>query len=83
MEHEMSELESIATASLSLLESAGLLEKNEIAKELTVSTRTLDRWHTQRIGPPRVQIGRKIFYRRSSLIEWLQAQEDSRKGRRR
>lgn len=79
----MSELESIATASLNLLASADLIEKHETAKEFAISTRTLDRWHVQRTGPPRVLIGRKVFYRRSSLIEWLQAQEESRKGRRR
>ena len=44
---------------------------DETADELGVTRRTLDRWHTRRIGPPRIQIGRKILYRREAVREWL------------
>lgn len=56
------------------------LEPAELARELDVSERTIHRWHVLRIGPPRVAIGRKILYRRASVIEWLESQE-TRQGR--
>ena len=52
------------------------LEKAELARELGKSMRTLDRWHTLRIGPPRVVIGRTILYRRQSVLEWLESREE-------
>jgi predicted DNA-binding transcriptional regulator AlpA len=52
------------------------LERPELARELRKSTRTLDRWHSLRIGPPRVVIGRTILYRRQSVLEWLASREE-------
>jgi hypothetical protein len=57
------------------------LERTELARELRKSTRTLDRWHTLRIGPPRVVIGRMILYRRRSVLEWLASREEPVAGR--
>lgn len=37
------------------------------------SLRTLARWHTQRIGPPRVTIGRTILYPQEGLRRWLES----------
>ena len=51
------------------------LEKNEAAVELNVCVRTLDRWDSLGEGPPRTKLGRRILYRRSSLLEWLRARE--------
>jgi hypothetical protein len=53
------------------------LTKQELATELGREMRTLDRWDALGIGPPRTKIGRKVFYRRSSVQKWLAAQEDS------
>ena len=36
-----------------------------------VSLRTIDRWVTLRIGPPRVTIGRTILYPKSGIQNWL------------
>lgn len=47
----------------------------QLAAELGVSERTIHRWHALRIGPPRVTIGRKPYYRRSSVAEWIAKQE--------
>lgn len=47
------------------------LEPDELAKELGRTRRTIDRWHARRIGPPRIQIGRKILYRRDAVRDWL------------
>ena len=57
----------------------------QLAVELGISVRTLHRWHTARQGPPRVVLGRVIFYRRSSVLAWLVSREETptRRGRRR
>jgi hypothetical protein len=33
--------------------------------------RTMQRYNAQRIGPPKIRIGNRNFYRRSSFREWL------------
>ena len=53
------------------------LTKQELATELGREMRTLDRWDALGIGPPRTKIGRKVFYRRSSVQKWLALQEGS------
>ena len=54
---------------------AEFLTRDELASELRRSPRTLDRWDVLGMGPPRTFVGRKILYRRSSLLKWLAAQE--------
>jgi predicted DNA-binding transcriptional regulator AlpA len=55
----------------------------QLAAELGISVRTLHRWHTARQGPPRVVLGRVIFYRRSSVLAWIEGREENlaRRGR--
>ena len=48
----------------------------QLAAELGISVRTLHRWHTARQGPPRVVLGRTIFYRRSSVLAWIASREE-------
>ncbi len=67
--------EQIPESTSSLLQ-GDYLEKAELARGLGKSTRTLDRWHTLRIGPPRVVIGHTILYRRQSVLEWLASREE-------
>ena len=57
------------------------LQPPALAQQLDVSPRTLHRWHTQRIGPPRTTIGKTILYRRAAVQEWLLSREE-RRGRR-
>ena len=38
-----------------------------------ISERTADRWHTLRIGPPRVKCGRRVLYSKKAVLEWLTA----------
>lgn len=49
--------------------------RDELAKDLSVTTRTLERWHAQRKGPPVTFIGRKAYYRRDAVAKWLLANE--------
>jgi hypothetical protein len=49
----------------------GLMPQAETAAELDTTIRTLNRWHERRIGPPRIAIGKKIFYRREAVRAWL------------
>jgi hypothetical protein len=58
----------------------GLLKPEQLAEQLNVTKRTLQRWEVERIGPPRVVIGRQIFYRIASVDAWLISREQ-RRGR--
>ena len=49
--------------------------KKQLATELGREVRTLDRWDTLGMGPPRTRVGRKVLYRRTSILKWLEAQE--------
>jgi hypothetical protein len=62
------------TASQSIFDSEYLTPQS-LAKNLDVSVRTLDRWHVQRIGPPRTTIGRTVLYRKESVTSWLRSRE--------
>lgn len=46
-----------------------------LAKELGISVDTLQRWHNLRIGPPRIKVGGKVWYRRDSVRAWLREKE--------
>ena len=48
---------------------------HELAKELDVSVRSLQRWHDMRTGPARIKVGGKIYYRQSKVEEWLKQNE--------
>lgn len=54
---------------------ADYLLPEELAAELGICERTLSRWDSLRIGPPRVTIGRKVRYRRLAVQEWLLKRE--------
>ncbi len=50
---------------------AGYLTPKDLAQALGVSERTIARWHHFREGPPRVEIGRKVYYRLESVSTWV------------
>ena len=41
----------------------GLLNRTDLARELTLSVDTLQRWETRRMGPHCVRVGRKVLGR--------------------
>jgi excisionase family DNA binding protein len=53
------------------------LTRDELAKELKVSWRTIIRWCERGDGPPVVKVGRRPMFKRSSVAAWL----DKREGR--
>ncbi len=53
------------------------MPKDELAKDLDRCSRTLDRWASLGIGPPRTIIGRRVLYRRAAVQEWLLSQEEA------
>lgn len=54
---------------------ADFLNADQVSQMLLISTRTLHRWHRQRIGPPRIKVGRSVFYRAAAVVEWLRSRE--------
>lgn len=49
----------------------GLLTPRQLAKELGVSLRSLQRYNDARIGPPRIKLGKYIYYRKSAVEQFL------------
>lgn len=52
-----------------------LLTTEEAARELRLKRTTLEHKRMRGDGPPFVKLGRKVFYRRSALVGWVNAQE--------
>lgn len=65
--------ENIAKPSGGLL--GGWISRADLALQLGVSEDTLRRWDALRSGPPCIRAGRKVFYRRGAVLEWLEEQE--------
>lgn len=53
----------------------GWISRTNLAQELGVCEETLRRWADARRGPAFVKAGRKILYRRTAVLDWLEAQE--------
>ncbi len=58
----------------------GWLNRTDLARELTLSVDTLQRWETRRVGPPCVRVGRKVIYRMEAVRDWLREQEARKQG---
>jgi len=52
-----------------------LIAEAVYAAQRGVSLRTVQRERAQRIGPPYIRLGRKIFYRPAAIEQWLLDQE--------
>jgi hypothetical protein len=50
-----------------------LLKEDDAADLLNLSVRTLQAWRIRTAGPPFVQVGRAVRYRRRDLIAWIDA----------
>jgi hypothetical protein len=54
---------------------SGWISRPDLAVELGLTIDTLRRWEALRFGPPCVRVGRKVYYRRDAVHDWLQLQE--------
>jgi hypothetical protein len=55
------------------IDSDVLLREQVAADLLSLSVRTLQSWRIRMAGPPFVQVGRAVRYRRRDLIAWIDA----------
>ena len=65
---------------------AGYISEIELAKQLKVGLRTLRHWRKEGVGPPITYLGRKPFFKLTSVEAWLNSREramprDGRKAR--
>jgi len=51
------------------------ISRGDLAEELGICVETLRRWADARRGPKFIRAGRKILYRRATVLAWLEAQE--------
>ena len=47
----------------------------DAAKVLKVSPRTIERWRSNSSGPPFIRLGRRVWYRRQRLAEFILSRE--------
>ena len=62
---------------------ADWIPRDALAKQLMLTPDTLSRWEARRAGPPCMRVGRKVFYRRASVEQWLLDREKSQPVRKR
>jgi hypothetical protein len=51
------------------------MDTAQLAAELGVIPLTIVRWRVAKTGPPVTRIGRRLYYRRSSVRAWMAEQE--------
>lgn len=51
------------------------ISSEDFCSGLDITKRTEQRWQVLRIGPPQTVIGRKVFYHKKSLAEWMKQRE--------
>jgi predicted DNA-binding transcriptional regulator AlpA len=56
----------------------GYLTPAELCEQLGIVPKTLGRWHAINEAPPRTMIGRRPYYKRSSVEAWLASREQGR-----
>lgn len=62
---------------------ADYLDRPEAAREFKVQPRTFSEWANDPDGGiPHVKIGRKLYFRRSNIVEWLERKRRQRNQRR-
>ncbi|WP_369124471.1 helix-turn-helix domain-containing protein [Devosia neptuniae] len=53
----------------------GYLTSADMAEQLGLHPTTLAKWRMARRGPPYVKIGKRVYYRVTSVREWLENAE--------
>jgi predicted site-specific integrase-resolvase len=50
----------------------------DLARALSISTKTLDRWRIDGTGPPITKLGRRTYYSKTGVATWLGTREQKR-----
>lgn len=53
------------------------LNMRQLADELSISFKTLERWRLQRKAPPACRIGGRLLFKRSDVLAWIEAQREA------
>lgn len=48
--------------------------REQLAEELKITTRTLDKWAWQKFGPKKIKIGARCYYHRHDVLGWMDSQ---------
>lgn len=51
------------------------LKPKDVADQLGISLRTLNRWHALRVGPARCRIYNTVVYREAAIETWVKENE--------
>jgi phage terminase Nu1 subunit (DNA packaging protein) len=54
---------------------ADLISESTLAEQLDVGIRTLREWRRRGKGPPVTWVGRRVYFRITSIEEWLRSRE--------
>jgi phage terminase Nu1 subunit (DNA packaging protein) len=57
------------------------ISRDQLAEQLEVSPRTLERWHRLSTGPARCKVGQKVLYHRQAVASWLRSRESATNAR--
>jgi predicted DNA-binding transcriptional regulator AlpA len=52
-----------------------LLPEDKLAQEIGVSKATLVSWRQKQIGPAYTKLGKRVFYQRAAIQQWIGASE--------
>jgi hypothetical protein len=52
-----------------------LISETDYAEQRGVSIRSVQRERAQRVGPPFIKVGRKVYYRPAAIEAWLMSME--------
>ena len=55
------------------------ITREQLAEELKVTTRTLDKWAWMQSGPAKIKIGARCYYHRADVTAWLDSQRMAQK----
>lgn len=66
--------ESVAASQQSTALLQDYVSRDELAQELRVTVRTLDKWAWLRKGPPKVRVGARVYYHRDDVRDFLAEQ---------
>jgi len=56
------------------------ITREQLAQELKVTTRTIDKWGVQRTGPKKIKIGARCYYSRQGVLAWMSSLSEAQQA---